>query len=95
MRSMLMLGGLEACPQEIFEKWLDALRLAKSEGILELMHINFKSQNICEIKTSAINMIWRTEGEQVITYSHSILIIALTYNSKITAIIQVQFMFTW
>ena len=29
-------------------------------------YINFKSQNICEIKTSAINMIWRTEGEQVI-----------------------------
>ena len=33
----------------------------ESEGILEskyhIMYINFKSQNICEIKTSAINMI--------------------------------------
>ena len=25
------------------------------------MHINFKNQNICEIKTSTINMICRTE----------------------------------
>ena len=46
------------------------------------MHINFKSQNICEIKTSAINMIWRTEEQAIIIiYSHSILIMALTYNN--------------
>ena len=51
---------------------------------------NFKSQNICEIKTSAINMIWRTEGEQVIISSHTILIIALTYNIIITAICPVR-----
>ena len=42
----------------------------ESEGILEakylIMYINFKSQNFCEIKTSAINMIWRSEGEQLI-----------------------------
>ena len=42
----------------------------ESEGILETkyhtMYINFKSQNICEIKTSAINMIlWGTEGEKL------------------------------
>ena len=64
----------------------------ESEGILEskyhIMYINFKSQNI---KTSAINMIWRTEGEQL--SSHSILIMALTYKLyQITAISQVQFM---
>ena len=41
------------------------------------MYINFKSQNICEIKTSTINMIWRTEGEQFIISSHSIPIMAL------------------
>ena len=40
-------------------------------------------------------MIWITEGEQVIISSHSILIMALTYNSKVTAIGQVQFMFVF
>ena len=47
----------------------------ESEGISETkyhtMYINFKSQNIFEIKISTINKIWRTEGEQVIISSHS------------------------
>ena len=37
----------------------------------------------CADKTSTINMIRRTEGEQVIISSHSVLIMALTYNAII------------
>ena len=80
MHSMLMLESLGACPRKFLKNRRSEI---ESEGILEskhhIMYINFKSQNICEIKTSAIKMIWRTEGEQL--SSHSILIMALTYNS--------------
>ena len=43
---------------------INALRLNLRE-FWSIMYINFKSQNINEIKTSAINIIWRTEGEQI------------------------------
>ena len=58
MRSMLMLGGSGGMPPRKFLK--NRCSEIESEGILEakyhIMHINFKSQNICEIKTSAINI---------------------------------------
>ena len=62
-----MLGGLGHAPRKFLKNRCSEI---ESEGIsgskYHIMYINFKSLNICEIKTSAINMIWRTEGEQVI-----------------------------
>ena len=58
MHSMLMLGGSGGIPLRKFLK--NRCSEIESEGILEvkcIIYINFKSQNICEIKTSAINMI--------------------------------------
>ena len=92
LRSILMLGSLRACPPGNCEK--NRCSKIESEGILEakhhIMHIIFKSQNICEIKTSAKHdMTWRMEGEQIIISSHSI----ATKLWYITAIGQVQIMF--